>query len=126
MGPQHPGPSPGMGVKGMPGFHSTLISSAFSEPLLWGPTSHTNSPLATRGRERGWFHTANPCAGCQDPGGVGTSLPSSRSAQDEIEIGYIQAPHKTMPVVFDSPRNRGLKEFPVKSLLVGAGGGTSG
>ncbi|ELK10466.1 protein-arginine deiminase type-4 [Pteropus alecto] len=37
--------------------------------------------------------------------------------QDEIEIGYIQAPHKTMPVVFDSPRNRGLKEFPVKSLL---------
>ncbi|XP_036300427.1 protein-arginine deiminase type-4 isoform X1 [Pipistrellus kuhlii] len=37
--------------------------------------------------------------------------------QDEIEIGYIQAPHKTMPVVFDSPRNRGLKDFPVKSLL---------
>ncbi|XP_054435591.1 protein-arginine deiminase type-4 [Pteronotus mesoamericanus] len=37
--------------------------------------------------------------------------------QDEIEIGYIQAPHKTLPVVFDSPRNRGLKEFPVKCLL---------
>ncbi|XP_045715331.1 protein-arginine deiminase type-4-like [Phyllostomus hastatus] len=37
--------------------------------------------------------------------------------QDEIEIGYIQAPHKTMPVVFDSPRNRGLKEFPIKCLL---------
>ncbi|XP_016074917.1 PREDICTED: protein-arginine deiminase type-4 [Miniopterus natalensis] len=37
--------------------------------------------------------------------------------QDEIEIGYIQAPHKVMPVVFDSPRNRGLKEFPVKWLL---------
>ncbi|XP_008146384.2 protein-arginine deiminase type-4 [Eptesicus fuscus] len=37
--------------------------------------------------------------------------------QDEIEIGYIQAPHKVMPVVFDSPRNRGLKEFPVKCLL---------
>ncbi|XP_023407791.1 protein-arginine deiminase type-4 [Loxodonta africana] len=37
--------------------------------------------------------------------------------QDEIEIGYIQAPHKTLPVVFDSPRNRGLKDFPIKSLL---------
>lgn len=37
--------------------------------------------------------------------------------QDEIEIGYIQAPHKTMPVVFDSPRNRGLKEFPITHLL---------
>ncbi|KAM5270268.1 protein-arginine deiminase type-4 isoform 2-T2 [Hipposideros larvatus] len=37
--------------------------------------------------------------------------------QDEIEIGYIQAPHKTLPVVFDSPRNRGLKEFPITHLL---------
>nr|XP_012618558.1 protein-arginine deiminase type-4 isoform X1 [Microcebus murinus] len=37
--------------------------------------------------------------------------------QDEMEIGYVQAPHKTLPVVFDSPRNRGLKEFPVKSVL---------
>ncbi|XP_032158743.1 protein-arginine deiminase type-4 isoform X1 [Mustela erminea] len=40
-----------------------------------------------------------------------------RWMQDEIEIGYIQAPHKTLPVVFDSPRNRGLKEFPIKCLL---------
>lgn len=37
-------------------------------------------------------------------------------------MGYIQAPHKTLPVVFDSPRNRGLKEFPIKCLLVRAGG----
>ncbi|XP_004603722.2 protein-arginine deiminase type-4 [Sorex araneus] len=35
-----------------------------------------------------------------------------RWMQDEMEIGYIQAPHQTLPVVFDSPRNRGLKEFP--------------
>lgn len=48
--------------------------------------------------------------------------PSARCAQDEIEIGYTQAPHKALPVVFDSPRNRGLKEFPIKCLLVGAGG----
>ena len=35
-----------------------------------------------------------------------------------MEIGYIQAPHKTLPVVFDSPRNRGLKDFPIKCMLV--------
>ncbi|XP_025711631.1 protein-arginine deiminase type-4 isoform X2 [Callorhinus ursinus] len=40
-----------------------------------------------------------------------------RWMQDEIEIGYIQAPHKTLPVVFDSPRNRGLKDFPIKCML---------
>ncbi|XP_053136528.1 protein-arginine deiminase type-3-like isoform X3 [Hemicordylus capensis] len=40
-----------------------------------------------------------------------------RWIQDEMEIGYIQAPHKTFPVVFDSPRNRGLKDFPIKSVL---------
>ncbi|XP_072465150.1 protein-arginine deiminase type-4-like [Notamacropus eugenii] len=37
--------------------------------------------------------------------------------QDEIEFGYIQAPHKIFPVVFDSPRNRGLKDFPIKTIL---------
>ncbi|XP_075418600.1 protein-arginine deiminase type-4-like [Tenrec ecaudatus] len=37
--------------------------------------------------------------------------------QDEMEIGYIQAPHKILPVVFDSPRNRGLKDFPINHLL---------
>ncbi|CAK7303167.1 Protein-arginine deiminase type-4 [Vulpes lagopus] len=40
-----------------------------------------------------------------------------RWLQDEIEIGYIQAPHKTLPMVFDSPRNRDLKDFPIKCLL---------
>ncbi|XP_051027270.1 protein-arginine deiminase type-4 [Acomys russatus] len=37
--------------------------------------------------------------------------------QDEMEIGYTQAPHKTLPVVFDSPRDRGLKDFPVKRVM---------
>ncbi|XP_004637740.1 protein-arginine deiminase type-4 [Octodon degus] len=37
--------------------------------------------------------------------------------QDEMEIGYIQAPHRTMPVVFDSPRNRGLQDFPIQRVL---------
>ncbi|KAL9825495.1 LOW QUALITY PROTEIN: protein-arginine deiminase type-3-like [Geothlypis trichas] len=40
-----------------------------------------------------------------------------RWIQDEVEFGYIQAPHKTIPVVFDSPRDRGLKDFPVRSIL---------
>ena len=37
-----------------------------------------------------------------------------------MEIGYTQAPHRTLPVVFDSPRNRGLKDFPIKCMLVRA------
>ncbi|KAM9035844.1 protein-arginine deiminase type-4 [Sarcophilus harrisii] len=40
-----------------------------------------------------------------------------RWMQDEMEIGYTQAPHKLFPVVFDSPRNRGLKNFPIKRVL---------
>lgn len=50
------------------------------------------------------------------PGGLPPSSPSL--LQDEVEFGYVQAPHKTFPVVFDSPRDRGLKDFPVKSILV--------
>ncbi|XP_077007223.1 protein-arginine deiminase type-1 isoform X1 [Tamandua tetradactyla] len=42
---------------------------------------------------------------------------NDRWIQDEMEFGYIEAPHKSFPVVFDSPRNRGLKEFPFKKIL---------
>ncbi|KAJ1064893.1 hypothetical protein K5549_005702 [Capra hircus] len=42
---------------------------------------------------------------------------NDRWMQDEMEIGYTQAPHRTLPVVFDSPRNRGLKDFPIKCML---------
>ncbi|XP_032903712.1 protein-arginine deiminase type-2-like [Amblyraja radiata] len=38
-------------------------------------------------------------------------------SQDEIEFGYIEAPHKFMKVVMDSPRNRGLKNFAYTFLL---------
>lgn len=38
--------------------------------------------------------------------------------QDELEFGYVEAPHKIFPVVFDSPRNRGLKDFAFKKILV--------
>uniref|UniRef100_A0A670ZWX0 protein-arginine deiminase n=1 Tax=Pseudonaja textilis TaxID=8673 RepID=A0A670ZWX0_PSETE len=40
-----------------------------------------------------------------------------RWIQDEMEFGYVEAPHQSFPVVFDSPRNRGLKEFPFKRIL---------
>ncbi|XP_066493416.1 protein-arginine deiminase type-3-like [Tiliqua scincoides] len=40
-----------------------------------------------------------------------------RWIQDEMEFGYVEAPTKSFPVVFDSPRNRGLKEFPFKKIL---------
>ncbi|XP_049627977.1 protein-arginine deiminase type-1 [Suncus etruscus] len=42
---------------------------------------------------------------------------NDRWIQDEMEFGYIEAPHKSIPVVFDSPRNRGLKDFPYKKIL---------
>uniref|UniRef100_A0A674K4J5 protein-arginine deiminase n=1 Tax=Terrapene triunguis TaxID=2587831 RepID=A0A674K4J5_9SAUR len=42
---------------------------------------------------------------------------NDRWIQDEMEFGYVQAPHKTFPVVFDSPRDRELQDFPFKSIL---------
>ncbi|NWV00858.1 PADI1 deiminase, partial [Upupa epops] len=42
---------------------------------------------------------------------------NDRWIQDEVEFGYVQAPHKTFPVVFDSPRDRGLVDFPIKRIL---------
>nr|XP_058160277.1 protein-arginine deiminase type-1 isoform X2 [Dasypus novemcinctus] len=42
---------------------------------------------------------------------------NDRWIQDEMEFGYIEAPHKSFPVVFDSPRERGLKDFPYKKIL---------
>ncbi|XP_036206976.1 protein-arginine deiminase type-1 isoform X2 [Myotis myotis] len=42
---------------------------------------------------------------------------NDRWIQDEMEFGYVEAPHKSFPVVFDSPRNRGLKEFSYNRIL---------
>lgn len=47
------------------------------------------------------------------------SLPLS--SQDEMEFGYVEAPHKSFPVVFDSPRDRGLKDFAKKILVCSKG-----
>uniref|UniRef100_A0A1A8FSI8 Peptidyl arginine deiminase, type II n=1 Tax=Nothobranchius korthausae TaxID=1143690 RepID=A0A1A8FSI8_9TELE len=40
-----------------------------------------------------------------------------RWMQDEVEFGYIDSPHQSFPVVLDSPRNRGLDDFPYEVLL---------
>ncbi|KAA8786738.1 hypothetical protein EC604_23195 [Paenibacillus amylolyticus] len=40
-----------------------------------------------------------------------------RWIQDEIEIGYCEGPTHSLPVVFDSPRDRGLDDFPEKRIL---------
>uniref|UniRef100_A0A8C6WF41 Protein-arginine deiminase n=1 Tax=Neogobius melanostomus TaxID=47308 RepID=A0A8C6WF41_9GOBI len=40
-----------------------------------------------------------------------------RWIQDEMEFGYVHAPHKTFPVVLDSPRDRALDNFPYNELL---------
>ncbi|XP_054473119.1 protein-arginine deiminase type-2 [Anoplopoma fimbria] len=40
-----------------------------------------------------------------------------RWMQDELEFGYIDSPHHRFPVVLDSPRDRGLMEFPYNELL---------
>nr|XP_057911938.1 protein-arginine deiminase type-2 isoform X1 [Doryrhamphus excisus]XP_057911939.1 protein-arginine deiminase type-2 isoform X1 [Doryrhamphus excisus] len=40
-----------------------------------------------------------------------------RWMQDELEFGYIDAPHHRFPVVLDSPRDGKLLDFPYKELL---------
>ncbi|XP_053725394.1 protein-arginine deiminase type-2 isoform X1 [Synchiropus splendidus] len=40
-----------------------------------------------------------------------------RWIQDEMEFGYIQAPHHQFPVVLDSPRDGKLMDFPFNELL---------
>ncbi|KAL8198211.1 UNVERIFIED_CONTAM: hypothetical protein K2H54_001606 [Gekko kuhli] len=39
-----------------------------------------------------------------------------RWIQDEMELGYVEAPHKLFPVVFDSPRNSGLEEAGARQM----------
>ncbi|XP_077168162.1 protein-arginine deiminase type-3-like [Paroedura picta] len=56
-------------------------------------------------------------AGCALTVCEGEKNQGDRWIQDEMEIGYVQAPHKGFPVVFDSPRNRELKDFPFKDVL---------
>ncbi|XP_004637820.1 protein-arginine deiminase type-3 [Octodon degus] len=56
-------------------------------------------------------------AGCKLTICPQTENRNDRWIQDEMELGYVEAPHKTFPVVFDSPRNGELQEFPYKRIL---------
>ncbi|NXE57691.1 PADI2 deiminase, partial [Casuarius casuarius] len=56
-------------------------------------------------------------AGCELKVCYGYMNRGDRWMQDEVEFGYIHAPHKSFPVVLDSPRDGGLKDFPIKELL---------
>uniref|UniRef100_A0A674GU46 Protein-arginine deiminase n=1 Tax=Taeniopygia guttata TaxID=59729 RepID=A0A674GU46_TAEGU len=56
-------------------------------------------------------------AGCKLKVCFGYINRGDRWMQDEIELGYTQAPHKSFPVVLDSPRERGMEQLPIKELL---------
>ncbi|KFV15878.1 Protein-arginine deiminase type-2, partial [Pterocles gutturalis] len=56
-------------------------------------------------------------AGCELKVCFGYINRGDRWMQDEIEFGYTHAPHKSFPVVLDSPRDGGLEQFPIKELL---------
>ncbi|XP_009700740.1 PREDICTED: protein-arginine deiminase type-2, partial [Cariama cristata] len=56
-------------------------------------------------------------AGCELKVCFGYINRGDRWVQDEIEFGYTHAPHKSFPVVLDSPRDGGLEQFPIKELL---------
>nr|XP_013043320.2 protein-arginine deiminase type-2-like isoform X2 [Anser cygnoides] len=56
-------------------------------------------------------------AGCDLKVCFGYINRGDRWMQDEIEFGYTQAPHKSFPVVLDSPQDRGLEQSPIKELL---------
>ncbi|XP_074414564.1 protein-arginine deiminase type-3-like [Zonotrichia albicollis] len=129
---------PDVGFSGLVSLHVTLLESAEKGPL--------ESPIFTDTvvfRVAPWIMTPNTAAPLEVfvcsvynneefVAAVGalaervrvplTVVPApqnqqDRWIQDEIEFGYIQAPHKTLPVVFDSPRDGGLKDFPVTSIL---------
>uniref|UniRef100_A0A8C8E9S7 protein-arginine deiminase n=1 Tax=Otus sunia TaxID=257818 RepID=A0A8C8E9S7_9STRI len=56
-------------------------------------------------------------AGCELKVCFGYINRRDRWMQDEIEFGYTHAPHKSFPVVLDSPQNTGLEQFPIKKML---------
>lgn len=89
-----------------------------SQPLLQSAGILT-PPSQLQGQHSSW--TGLPQSAQWEAGTVGCpQLGTSPHWQDEMELGYVQAPHKTFPVVFDSPRNGELQEFPYKRILVSA------
>ncbi|XP_069902969.1 protein-arginine deiminase type-4-like [Globicephala melas] len=86
--------------------------------MILGPR-HPSHPLEPQGGHHSTdFYVeglASPDASF--PGLISLNVSLLHIIIDEMEIGYTQAPHKTLPVVFASPRNRGLKDFPIKCML---------
>uniref|UniRef100_A0A287D9X9 Peptidyl arginine deiminase 3 n=1 Tax=Ictidomys tridecemlineatus TaxID=43179 RepID=A0A287D9X9_ICTTR len=129
---------PDAGFPGLLSFHVTLLDGSnedFSEaPIFtdtvvfrvapWIMTPSTLPPLEVyvcRVRNNTGFVEAVAelarKAGCKLTVCPQTENRNDRWIQDEMELGYVQAPHKTFPVVFDSPRNGELQEFPYKRIL---------
>ncbi|NXU81827.1 PADI1 deiminase, partial [Oreotrochilus melanogaster] len=125
---------PDVGFSGLVAFHVTLLESPekglletpiFTDTVVfrmapWIMTPNTLAPLEVfvcSVDDNEDFVTAVGALAekAKSPGGLPSASPSL--LQDEVEFGYVQAPHKTFPVVFDSPRDRGLKDFPVRSIL---------
>ncbi|NXB19760.1 PADI2 deiminase, partial [Rhagologus leucostigma] len=129
---------PDVGFSGLVSFHATLLESPdkglletpiFTDTVVfrvapWIMTPNTQQPLevfvCSVDNNEGFVAAVGalaeearcPLTVCPAP-----ENRQDRWIQDELEFGYIQAPHKTFPVVFDSPRDRGLKDFPVRSIL---------
>uniref|UniRef100_A0A8B9GDQ8 protein-arginine deiminase n=1 Tax=Amazona collaria TaxID=241587 RepID=A0A8B9GDQ8_9PSIT len=108
---------PDVGFSGLVAFHVTLLESPekvqlpFSRTLWYSACVDNNEDFvaavgAVAEKAKCPLTVCPPLENRQD-----------RWIQDEVEFGYVQAPHKTFPVVFDSPRDWGLKDFPVKSIL---------
>ncbi|XP_005409873.1 PREDICTED: protein-arginine deiminase type-3 isoform X2 [Chinchilla lanigera] len=129
---------PDAGFPGLISFHVTLLDDSnedFSEtPIFtdsvvfrvapWIMTPSTLPPLEVyvcRVRNNTRFVEAvaelASQAGCKLTICPQTENRNDRWIQDEMELGYVEAPHKTFPVVFDSPRNGELQEFPYKRIL---------
>ncbi|XP_004705456.2 protein-arginine deiminase type-3 [Echinops telfairi] len=129
---------PDAGFNGLISFHVTLLDDSnedFSEsPIFtdtavfrvapWIMTPSTQPPLEVyvcRVRNNTCFVNAvaelAEMAGCKLTICPQDENRNDRWIQDEMELGYIQAPHKTFPVVFDSPRNGELQDFPYKRIL---------
>ncbi|XP_009994089.1 PREDICTED: protein-arginine deiminase type-1-like [Chaetura pelagica] len=106
---------PDIGFSGLVAFHVTLLESP-EKGLLETPI-FTDTVVF---RVAPWIMTPNTAAPLEvfvcsvDDN---EDFVAAVGALDEVEFGYVQAPHKTFPVVFDSPRDRGLRDFPVRSIL---------
>ncbi|NXA16016.1 PADI3 deiminase, partial [Sapayoa aenigma] len=129
---------PDVGFSGLVAFHVTLLESPekdlletplFTDTVVfrvapWIMTPNTLAPLevfvCSVYRNEDFVEAVGAMAEkAKCPLTVCPALENrqDRWIQDEMEFGYVQAPHKTFPVVFDSPRDGSLKDFPIKRIL---------